>query len=121
MNQRSVVVALSGDLDLEVRDELQWTLAALIEAPIAIVDMTAVAFADTTFVNAVRDTSRMRAARLGSAARLRIVGASASVTRMFEIGHLQSLVDFFSSIREAEIEWSPAIFRHITLEDVATR
>ncbi|MDH2909146.1 MAG: STAS domain-containing protein [Candidatus Eremiobacteraeota bacterium] len=120
MNTRAVVVALSGDLDLEVRDELHWDLAALIEAPVAIVDMTAVSFADTTFVNAVRETTRMRAARMGNATRLRIVGASAIVKRMFTIGHLQTLVDFFGSIPEAEVEWSPAVFRHITLADVAS-
>lgn len=117
MNQHAVVVALSGDLDLEVRDELQWDLAALIEAPIAIVDMTAVTFADTTFVNAVRETARMRAARFGDATRLRIVGASAIVARMFTIGHLQSLVDFFGSLNEAELEWRPATFPRVTLEN----
>ena len=115
MNQHAVVVALSGDLDLEVRDELQWDLAALIEAPIAIVDMTAVTFADTTFVNAVRYIAPVRAARLGNATRLRIVGASAIVMRMFAIGHLQSLVEFLGSLNEAELEWRPATFPRVTL------
>ncbi|MGC8484519.1 MAG: STAS domain-containing protein [Candidatus Baltobacteraceae bacterium] len=119
MNQRSIVVALCGDLDLGVRDELLWALVPLIEAPVAIIDLTAVTFADTTFINAVRDTTRMRAASLRNATRLRIVGASSIVHRIFAIAHLESLVDFFTSLHEAEIEWSPAAFRHITLENLA--
>ncbi len=61
MGRQAVVVSLRGDLDLEVRDELQWALAGLIEAPIAIVDLSAVTFADSTLINAVRETTRMRA------------------------------------------------------------
>jgi len=59
----------------------------------------------------------MRAARFGDATRLRIVGASAIVARMFTIGHLQSLVDFFGSLNEAELEWRPATFPRVTLEN----
>ncbi len=119
MGRQAVVVSLRGDLDLEVRDELQWALAGLIEAPIAIVDLSAVTFADSTLINAVRETTRMRAARLGIATRLRLVGASAIVERMFTVTRLASIVDFFSSIHEAEIEWSPANFPHISLADIA--
>ncbi len=119
MGRQAVVVSLRGDLDLEVRDELQWALAGLIEAPIAVVDLSAVTFADSTLINAIRETTRMRAARLGIATRLRLVGASPIVERMFTMTRLASIVDFFGSIQEAEIEWSPANFPHISLADIA--
>ena len=86
-------VHLSEDLDLSVREPLRRALASLVDAPEATIDVTDVTYADTALLSAVIHLVRARRAR-GHDLPLHLVGMHASVRRLFELTHVDRLVDF---------------------------
>ena len=96
-----MIVKLSGELDLSVRSEIDRTLARLVAAPIAILDLRDVTFADTTLLNGVVRVARERKARLGQDAPVRIFGATRMVACMFYLTFLDEFVRFYSSASDA--------------------
>jgi anti-anti-sigma factor len=92
-----------GDLDLNVRDRLRSALLPLVEAPVAVIDLTDVGFADTTLLYAVIRLVNERHSS-GQLSHLCIVGAKSRIKRIFEITGINKLVCFKDSIEETSLE-----------------
>lgn len=114
---QALVIRLSGELDLSLREQLDRVLAPLVDAPIAIIDLSRVTFADATLLSAVARILPQRKAYFGSDAPLRIVGARPIIVRMFRITGVDALVQFYDSVHLAADEERSAIFRYIATEE----
>jgi anti-anti-sigma factor len=99
-------VRLLGDLDLNVRSQLTFSLDPLVYSSIAIIDATDVTFADTTLLNAVIRLVRERRTS-GNDVPLRIAGASASVRHLFALTHIDRIVQFYDSIEDKALVQIP--------------
>lgn len=89
---REAVVALSGEIDLSVRDDLLNTLCSTIAtagATRVVVDLAQVSFMDSTGLH-VLIAARERA--LGSGVAFQVVGAAGIVLRVLEVTGLQKLL-----------------------------
>ncbi len=113
---KALVVHLSGTLDAHVRVQLERALAPLAGARLAIIDLTGVKFADTTLLNAVVSLLRRRKVLFATCLPLRIAGASPIISRIFHLTRLDTLVDFYASLRDAQGEGPPVAFQLIETE-----
>jgi anti-sigma B factor antagonist len=93
-------IALFGDLSAQRLDELRRTLAQAESADVAVLDVSAVEYVDSTVLTAfVLLHRRMReAGRLGT---VRIAAPNDSVRRILEICHLDKLFEIYKSLGEA--------------------
>ena len=111
--EQELVVRLSGELDLSAQNALDRALAPLIDAPIAIIDLSPVSFADATLLGAVTRILSQREARFGSDAPLRIAGARPTIIRMFRITGVDTFVQFYDSVHDAAVEGRSALFQYM--------
>lgn len=88
-----MVVHLSDDLDLAVRESLRRAFAPLVEQTEAVVDVSAVGFADTTLLSAIVRLVRQRRA-CGNDLPPRFLGMRASIRRLLAITNVDRLVAF---------------------------
>jgi anti-anti-sigma factor len=114
--EQALVVRLSGELDLSARKALDRALAPLVDAPIAIIDLSRVSFADATLLSAVAKILSQREARFGRDAPLRIAGARPIIVRMFRITGVDTLVQFYDSVHDAAVEERTALFQYMATE-----
>ncbi|MEV4703492.1 STAS domain-containing protein [Actinoplanes sp. NPDC049316] len=85
-----VVVALTGECDLEGRDELTAVLlGAVDEAPVVVVDLTGVTFIDSSGIHGLVTAHR---AALEAGRRLHVVNAMGTVATVLEITGIASLL-----------------------------
>jgi anti-anti-sigma factor len=94
------VVRLSGDQDFGARDELRAKLDGLQEADIAIIDLSAVRYADSTFMNGVANLYKRLLSR-GTPFSIRLVGVSPQLRRIFRLTQLDRFVEFWDDLGEA--------------------
>ena len=102
---RILVVAVYGDTDMHVVDELKVRLSeAIDEAPTALVlDLTGVTFLDSMALGVLLGGLK----RLGEmGGRLRVVTPQAEIRRIFEVTMLDQLFDIDSSREEALVATS---------------
>lgn len=106
---REALVAVSGEIDLTVRDELQNTLTATIdEAGVTkvVVDLSRVTFMDSTGLHILL-TARQRAHSAGVG--FRVVGATGLVHRVLAVtGVLELLTGEAQDMDEPVTLWPPA-------------
>ncbi|HUY11225.1 MAG TPA: hypothetical protein VMV73_03090 [Candidatus Dormibacteraeota bacterium] len=110
---QSVVVHLAGEADLSAREQLDAAFAPLIGVPVAIVHVADLTSADTTLLNAVEKVVQARTERFGIDAPLRIVGALATIVRLFQLSRADTYVRFYPTINDASLEWMPVNFRRV--------
>ena len=115
--EQALVVRLFGELDLSAQKALDRALAQLIDAPIAIIDLSRVSFADATLLSAVTRILSQREARFESDAPLRIAGARSIIVRMFRITGVDTLVQFYDSVHDAAVEERSALFQYMATEN----
>jgi anti-anti-sigma factor len=103
------LVAVSGEIDLTVRDELQDTLSATIDEPgvtKVVVDLSRVSFMDSTGLHVLL-TARERAQSAGVG--FRVVGATGLVERVLAVtGVLELLTGELPDLDEPVAPWVPA-------------
>ncbi|GAA1420741.1 STAS domain-containing protein [Catellatospora coxensis] len=103
------LVAVSGEIDLTVRDELLDSLSATIGEPgvrKVVVDLSQVAFMDSTGLHVLL-TARERAH--GSGVGFRVVGATGLVRRVLAVtGVLELLTGEVPDLDEPVAPWTPA-------------
>ncbi|GHH45400.1 hypothetical protein GCM10018773_34660 [Streptomyces candidus] len=88
------VVAVSGEFDLDSCPlMLEAVTTAAGESPVVVLDLTAVEFADSTFLNVL-----LRAHQLTD---LRLAGVSEQVARLLEITGTDQLLKLFLTVAEA--------------------
>lgn len=95
-----VVVHLSGDQDFGSRDALRTELESLREANIAVMDLSKVAYADSTFLNAVASLYKHYHGR-GRPFAIRLVAVSPQLRRLFGLTQLDRFVEFWDAIEDA--------------------
>jgi len=96
-----MVVRLSDDLDLAVRESLRLAFQPLVAPTEAAVDVSAVGFADTTLLNAIVRLVRQRRA-FGNHLPPRFLGMRASIRRLLAITNVDRLVAFPADERAAD-------------------
>lgn len=98
--QGTVVLAVFGDVDLHVADELGDRLVAMIErgATAVVVDLSGVTFVDSQGLGALLRGTRKASASQG---RLRLVVPRAEIRRIFEITSLDEVFPLDASREEA--------------------
>jgi anti-anti-sigma factor len=95
------VVKLNGDLDFSKKTEIAELLAAADNTDIAIVDLAGVTYIDSSCLSCLAlQKKRMR--ENGTAAILRIAGASESLRRIFEICGLDKSFELYPSLEHAQ-------------------
>ena len=97
---QAVVVALFGDLDFGSRGDLRERMQALDDADVAVLDLSGVAYADSTFMNAIVELYK-RLDRQKTAFAIRVVGAAPQLRRLFGISQIDSLFEYWDSLEEA--------------------
>ena len=95
------VARFSDDLDFAARERWQPTLTSLRDADIAIIDISAVTYADSTFMSAVVRLYKHFDQR-GTPFAIRIVGAAAQLRRVFELTQLDRYIEFWYSLDDAK-------------------
>jgi anti-sigma B factor antagonist len=96
----TIVLAVHGDADLNVAEELESRLTEVIEqGPSAIVlDLSGVTFLDSMVLGVLLQGLKRLRARGG---RLRVVAPRAEIRRIFELTHLDRLFELDSTREEA--------------------
>ena len=97
--EQGLMVRLSDEIDLFVRDDLRDALLPLVDSPVAIIDITDVTYSDTTLLNAIITLAKRRSAA-GNDLPLRIAGASSHVRRILALTHVDQIVCFYGSIKK---------------------
>lgn len=95
------IVRFSGDLDLMARERLEAAVDSLAGADIAVIDLTRVPYADSTFLNAVARLYQKMEARQRPFA-IRIVKPASQVRRIFNLTQLDRYVEFWDSLESAK-------------------
>ncbi len=96
-----VVVHLSGNQDFGSRDALRTKLKSLREANIAVMDLSGVAYADSTFMNAVASLYKHYRGR-GRPFAIRLVAVSPQLRRLFALTQLDRFVEFWDALEDAK-------------------
>jgi anti-anti-sigma factor len=97
----SKVVKLDGDLDFSRKDQVAALLAEADNIDIAIVDLAGVSYIDSSCLSCLA-LQKKRMHENGTAAILRIAGASESLRRIFEICGLDRTFEFYPSLEHAQ-------------------
>ena len=88
----TLTVELSNDLDLDARGPLRRAFARLVDAPIAVIDLTHVTYADTTLLSAIILLAKRRAS-CGNTVLPNLIGTSAPLRRLLALTHVDRLVN----------------------------
>jgi anti-sigma B factor antagonist len=98
-DERTTVVALEGELDLERAPSLKWALVDSIDAGRhqLVVDLSQVRFMDSTALSVLVGVNRS----LGSGARLSIVCVNANVLKIFELSGMDGVFAIFPTVDDA--------------------
>lgn len=88
------LVRLSGDIDFVERSALRQMLSQLEGADVAIIDMSSVPYADSTFLNEIV-ALHQRMARHDRPFSIRLIGVSNQLRRVFEVAQIDRLVEFW--------------------------
>jgi anti-anti-sigma factor len=94
-----VIVAFSGDWDLSRREELHGKITPLLNAPVAILDLSAVNYVDTSVLSEFVNLRKQRTAK-GYAPSLLVI-ASPMVRKIFQITHLDELWQIYDTLDSA--------------------
>jgi anti-sigma B factor antagonist len=96
-----VTIVLSGDLSVQTLSELREKLAQAESCDVAVLDLSAVNYVDSTTLTAfVKMRGRMLSG--GRSGTVRIARPAVNVRRIFEICHLDKLFEIYDSIEEAQ-------------------
>lgn len=95
------VVKLDGDLDFSRKAQIASRLAEADNTDIAIVDVAGVSYIDSSCLSCLA-LLKKRMRENGTAAILRIAGASQSLRRIFEICGLDKSFEIYASLEEAQ-------------------
>lgn len=98
-DQRSAVVALEGELDLERAPSLKWALVDAIDAgkQQLVVDLTQVRFMDSTALSVLVGVNRS----LSSGSRMAIVCTNSNVLKIFELSGMDGAFAIFPTLDDA--------------------
>jgi anti-anti-sigma factor len=101
--ERTFVVSLAGECDLETSPELRRAVDSISAngPPRVVVDLAALDFIDSSGINVLVGAARTLAGEGGS---LTLAGASAHVRRVFEIAHVPDVVALADSVEAALAE-----------------
>jgi anti-anti-sigma factor len=95
------IVKLDGDLDFSRKAQIVALLAEADNADIAIVDLSDVSYIDSSCLSCLA-LQKKRMHENGTAAVLRIAGASESLKRIFEICGLDKTFEMYASLDKAQ-------------------
>ena len=98
-DERTTVVALEGELDLERAPSLKWALVDSIDAgrQQLVVDLSQVRFMDSTALSVLVGVNRS----LGDGARMAIVCVNANVLKIFELSGMDGVFAIFPTVDDA--------------------
>jgi len=98
-DERTVIVALEGELDLERAPSLKWALVDAIDAgkQQLVVDLTRVRFMDSTALSVLVGVNRS----LGAGSRMAIVCTNGNVLKIFELSGMDGAFAIFPALDEA--------------------
>ncbi len=95
------VVKLDGDLDFSRKAQTKALLSEADNADIALVDLSGVSYIDSSCLSCLA-LQKKRMHENGTAAILRIAGASESLRRIFEICGLDKTFELYPSLEHAQ-------------------
>lgn len=96
-----VTIVLRGNLSVQTLSELRETLARAECCDVAVLDLSAVDYVDSTTLTAfVKLRGRMLSG--GRSGTVRIAQPATNVRRIFEICHLDKLFEIYDSIEDAQ-------------------
>jgi len=95
------VVKLDGDLDFSRKAQIAELLAEVDDTDIAIIDLAGVTYIDSSCLSCLA-LQKKRMLENGTAAVLRIAGASESLRRIFEICGLDKTFELYPSLEHAQ-------------------
>jgi anti-sigma B factor antagonist len=98
-DERTSVVALEGELDLERAPSLKWALVDAVDAGRRqlVVDLSQVRFMDSTALSVLVGVNRS----LGEGARLAIVCVNTNVLKIFELSGMDGVFAIFPTVDDA--------------------
>jgi anti-sigma B factor antagonist len=98
-DERTSIVALEGELDLERAPSLKWALVDSIDAgrQQLVVDLSQVRFMDSTALSVLVGVNRS----LGQSARMAIVCVNANVLKIFELSGMDGVFAIFPTVDDA--------------------
>lgn len=98
-DERTAVVALEGELDLERAPSLKWALVDAIDAgkQQLVVDLTQVRFMDSTALSVLVGVNRS----LSAGSRMAIVCTNGNVLKIFELSGMDGAFAIFGTLDEA--------------------
>jgi anti-anti-sigma factor len=98
-DERTSVVALEGELDLERAPSLKWALVDAVDAGRRqlVVDLSQVRFMDSTALSVLVGVNRS----LGEGARLAIVCVNTNVLKIFELSGMDGVFAIFATVDDA--------------------
>ena len=92
LNPAAITISLEGAYDISSRDALRRLFAPVERADAAIIDLSAVTYADTTLLNALLNLRERMRAR-GNNGAIRLVGSSANMRKILTITRLDRLFE----------------------------
>ena len=98
-DERTTVVALEGELDLERAPSLKWALIDSVDAGRSqlVVDLSQVRFMDSTALSVLVGVDKS----LGEGARMAIVCVNANVLKIFELSGMDGVFAIFPAVDDA--------------------
>jgi anti-sigma B factor antagonist len=98
-DERTSIVALEGELDLERAPSLKWALVDAVDAgrQQLVVDLSQVRFMDSTALSVLVGVNRS----LGDGARLALVCVNANVLKIFELSGMDGVFAIFPTVDDA--------------------
>lgn len=97
-DRTTLVVTLSGELDIFRKEMLRESLAAAEQADVAVIDMTGVTFLDSAALGVLIGFKKRLAERKGT---VRVVLISLQLRRLFEITGLERVFEIYPSLESA--------------------
>jgi anti-sigma B factor antagonist len=96
--ETSTVVSVAGDIDIQTAPALRERLAAVAEARVVVVDLSAVGFLDSSGVGALVGAADAMRADGGS---LRLACPPPRVQKVFRISRLAEVIPIYDDVDEA--------------------
>lgn len=98
-DERTTVVALEGELDLERAPSLKWALIDSVDAGRCqlVIDLSRVRFMDSTALSVLVGVDKS----LGEGARMALVCTNANVLKIFELSGMDGVFAIFPTVDEA--------------------
>ncbi len=99
--RRNVVVSVAYSVDAAARDRFRGDLEALLETPVAIVDLSGVDYLDSTGISELLTLYRKRNRSSPGSSRLVVGPADGTVARIVSLAGLSEVFTIFESVKEA--------------------